>query len=70
MRHLILTAVAILVTASAFADVQSGFSKNSKQLNSMGSAFKSHSTVVPTIDPKDITMGYAGQDLGSKPALA
>lgn len=71
MRHLILTAVAILVTANAFADVHStGFSKNSKQLNAMGSAFKSHSTVVPTIDPKDITMGYAGQDVGSKPALA
>lgn len=67
MKQLMMTALVILVSASAFADIHStGFSKNSKQLQALGSAFKSYSTVVPKIDSNDITMGYAGQDVSSK----
>jgi len=67
MKRLMMTALAILVSASAIADIQStGLSKNSKQLQSLGSSFKSNSTVVPKIDSNDITMGYAGQDVSSK----
>lgn len=72
MRSSIITAmistIAILLVANAFAGTQSDFSKSS--LKSLGSAFKTHSTVTPKIDPNDITMGYAGQDISSKPILA
>jgi hypothetical protein len=71
MKSSIMTVIAILITANAFADTQSsGFSKQSHQLKSLGSAFKSQPTVAPKIDPSDITMGYAGQDISSKPILA
>lgn len=64
-----MTAVAILVCANSFAETQSsGFSKNSNQLNKLGAAIKHHSTVVPKID-NDIMMGYAGQDVSSKPSI-
>lgn len=68
MKSLVITVAAILVSASTFAGAQSTVpSKHASQLKSLGSAFKSYSTVVPKIDSNDITMGYAGQDVSSKP---
>lgn len=67
MRLLSVTAVALLVSTISFADAQSsGFAKNSTQLNALGSAFKSQPVVAPTINPNDITMGYAGEDVANK----
>lgn len=61
-KHLMIisTALTILATSTSFADTQPN---KTPQLKDLGSAFKSHSTIAPKIDPKDITMGYAGQDV-------
>ncbi|WP_148339459.1 hypothetical protein [Aquicella siphonis] len=62
-----MTAVAMLASSLTFADTaSSGSGKSSTQLKALGSAFRSHSTVVPTINPNDITMGYAGEDVARK----
>ena len=66
MRKLTLLALALISTCS-FASVSS---IQAPQLKSLGYAFKSHSTIAPKIDPKDITMGYAGQDVTSKPSIS
>jgi hypothetical protein len=47
-----------------------GQSNQALQLKSLGSAFKPHNIIAPKIDPKDITMGYTGQDLAAKPSLS
>ena len=69
MKNSIITMVAILLTANAFAQSAS-LDRSSQQLKSLGSAFKSHSVITPKIDHNDITMGYAGQDVSSKPVIA
>lgn len=64
MKNLVLLAATVLVSTYTFANVQP---KETATLKSLGSAFKSQSAP-PKIDPKDITMGYAGQDMTSKPS--
>lgn len=66
MKHLIMTAAAILITGNALADSPSLFNKSSDPLKKLGSAFRQHSTTTPKINPNDITMGYAGQDVSNK----
>jgi hypothetical protein len=67
MKNLALLVTAVLVSSYTFANVQP---KEGSSLKSVGSAFKSQQVVSPKIDPKDITMGYAGQDISSKPSLS
>lgn len=64
MRNFVLLVIAFLVSTYTFANVQP---QETPSLKSLGSTFKSQS-VPPKIDPKDITMGYAGQDMTSKPS--
>jgi hypothetical protein len=67
MKRLIITTLAILITGNALANTQSStLNKNSEQLKRLGAAFKHHPTVAPKIDPSDITMGYAGQDVAGR----
>lgn len=67
MRLLTMTAVAMLVSSLSIANAASlGTGKNATQLKGLGSAFRNHSTVIPTINPNDITMGYAGEDVARK----
>lgn len=71
MKKIMLTLVSVLMVTNVLANTaSSNFGKASNQLKSLGSAFKSHSTVTPKIDSNDITMGYAGQDIANKPIIA
>jgi len=71
-KNLIIITALLSFSASSFAENQStGFSKNSPRLNALGSAFKNNGTMLAAkIDPRDITMGYAGQDVSNgRPVL-
>lgn len=67
-KTILITALAIFTT-SAFAEIPStGFSKNSPQLQALGSAFKNESTTRPKIDPS-MMISYAGSDVKGRPGL-
>lgn len=68
MRKLILLFAAMLVSTCTFAI---STSDSDKLLKSLGSKFQSTANITAKkIDPKDITMGYAGQDLSDKNFIA
>lgn len=64
MRKLILLTAVTLISSYTFAATYTG--NHSSSLSSLGSSFRSHATTAPKIDPNDITMGYAGQDVSHK----
>lgn len=66
MKKIFLLVAAILVSSSSLADT--AFSKNSPQLNSLGSAWKSHHSM--QLNQNDITIVYGGEDVSShRPTL-
>jgi hypothetical protein len=66
-RLLTLTLVAVFGFTNAQA---SGFSKNSTQLNALGSAWKTQQAA-PKQDKNDLTIVYGGEDLDpGRPTLA
>jgi hypothetical protein len=56
MKKLILIAIATVVGTCAYAS-------QSSQLASITSAFKTSPHEKPKIDPNDVMMGYAGEDI-------
>ncbi len=66
MKKLMLLIAALVVSTCSFADV--GLTKNSPQLNALGSAWKSHQHQV--LNQHDLTMGYGGADVSRRPTLA
>ena len=72
MKQVILTVLAIFISANVLANTQSlSLNKNTNSLQSLGSVFKSPQSIpAKKIDPSDIMMGYAGQDITDKPVVA
>ncbi len=68
MRKLIFVVAALIVSTGVFAEGQHGLTKNSPQLNALGSAWRSQQS--QTLSQHDITMGYGGQDISNRPTLA
>jgi len=66
MKKLTLLIAALVVSTCSFAN--EGLSKNSPQLNALGSAWKSHPAQV--LNQHDLTMGYGGADISRRPTLA
>jgi len=70
MKQLILLVGTCLISASSFADVSSsGLAKGSSQLNALGSAWKTYSSVQPKQNSNDITIVYGGADISRRPTL-
>lgn len=69
MKKLIMLAMAVVACSSSFAD-NTGFTKNSTQLNALGSAWKSQGTTKHSLNDANITMGYGGEDISRTPRLA
>lgn len=70
MQQVMLVIGAFLVSTGSFAAPSTGFGKNSQQLKTLGSAWKSYHSIQPTLDKNDIEMGYGGQDISHSPSLA
>jgi hypothetical protein len=72
MRQLIMLVAAMLMSSYSVADVQSsGLSKNSPQLNALGSAWKTPQSMPSQKSKNDITMVYGGEDIdfSRKPSI-
>lgn len=69
MKKLIMLAIAVVVCSSSFAD-NTGFNKNSTQLNALGSAWKTQGTPKHNFNDANMTMGYGGEDISRTPTLA
>lgn len=71
MKRLTLIIITLLASTALFAhSTISGPQHGPSQLQSLGAAFKSHSGIAPAINPNDITMGYAGEDVSRKPVIS
>lgn len=70
MKQVMLLIGAILVSTGSFAAPSTGFGKNSQQLKTLGSAWKSYHSIQPTLDKNDLEMGYGGQDISHSPTSA
>jgi hypothetical protein len=66
MRALILLVTTALMGATTLTHA----TPSHNSLLTLGSAFKSYSTIAPKVDAHDITMGYTGQDLSHKLNIA
>lgn len=68
MKKLALIFAVLMVSTCSFAADQLGLSKNSPQLNALGSAWKAQKS--QPLNQHDITMGYGGEDISRRPTLA
>ena len=69
MQQVMLVIGAFLVSTGSFALPSTGLSKNSQQLKTLGSAWKSYHSIQPTLNKNDIEMGYGGQDISHSPLV-
>lgn len=69
MKQVTLFIGTILMSALCFANPQTSLSKNSPQLNALGSAWKTAQSTHAIEGTNDITMVYGGADISRKPTL-
>jgi len=63
MKTLMLVIVTLFFSFNTVSFANTSFHKNSSTLKAFSSAWKNYKALTPKLQPNDITMGYAGEDV-------
>lgn len=68
MKQLVIFFITIIISSINYANVPS--TNNHSKLNSLGNAWKTYSSVIPTQNHNDINIVYGGQDISLRPTFS